>query len=190
MSEIDLNQHHGRFRGGHRKTEHCTTCGKKLQGRIDKTFCDISCKNRYHAVARRLKNPELRAHAKLIARNVDILRGVMRRFGREVVIELAELLDMNYQINEVTSVDLTGDNKRLFVCGFELELLPGNYVRIVRRRWMVKRDLNREKESPEIDFGTFYRRWYGRYPEWRNHWDVRWLYGLLKSLKRPKNPPS
>lgn len=59
----------------------CKVCGKPLQGRIDKKYCDINCKNQYHIDMRSLHLDEVNMEMKFLLRNRTILHELLDQKG-------------------------------------------------------------------------------------------------------------
>lgn len=55
----------------------CKICKSKLQGRRDKIFCSITCKNYYHVNLRRVTRIEAQTISRILHRNRSILLEVM-----------------------------------------------------------------------------------------------------------------
>lgn len=69
----------------------CKMCKNPVNGRSDKIFCSISCKNEYHVILRRVTRKTLGNVDKILHRNRSILLEVMgkrttqTRISREVL---------------------------------------------------------------------------------------------------------
>ena len=180
MKNEPTNCSHGHNGCGDRKTETCTTCGKKLYGRRDKMYCDITCKNRHYTIARRLKYETFRNHITMVNRNIDILRGIMDRAGHTVVMDVVSLKALKYQMDEVTTARRVGTKWKIFVDGFELEYLGAEKVRITRTMKAIQEEWLKEREDTDYDYGSFYAKWQVEYPNSKNRLDVKWQEALMK----------
>lgn len=60
----------------------CKVCGLKLEGRRDKRYCDLTCKNQYAADMRATHRNEVNIEMKFLLRNRTILKEMLDQEGK------------------------------------------------------------------------------------------------------------
>ena len=88
----------------------CIVCEGQLYGRSDKVFCDIQCKNRYHAELARSKKTIANETFKILGKNWAILASLMSASADELHINKVELARHGFDFTAVSGVDVTTNN--------------------------------------------------------------------------------
>lgn len=173
-----------------RKAEHCTTCGKELHGRTDKVYCHIYCKNKHHSAAKKVTKEYVDDHARLLAKNLKTLFGLLQEGNNRIIVGKAELEEAHFALNVVTSIEHRGGRIRLFMGPFEMEDLPGNMVQFTILNTMEKNVRESLERISDEKLGHFFRRYLIKYPEERNSLDVKKIQDIERreGLKDPDPP--
>ncbi len=129
----------------------CIVCEKFIFGRSDKVFCDIQCKNKYHAELARSKKTIANETLKILAKNWAILSTIMGECVSELHINKVELAEHGFDFTAVSGVDIATNNIRFDV--FE-------YTWCYRANQEIKITLNK-KQIPISPF--IFKRWKYRY---------------------------
>ena len=88
----------------------CIICERKLIGRSDKVFCDISCKNKYHAEIRKTKNRLAKDTFDILSSNWYILTGLMQENKDKLLVNKMVLDKLGFRFNYVSEVRSKGQN--------------------------------------------------------------------------------
>ncbi|MGV3631341.1 MAG: hypothetical protein ACO1O6_09045 [Bacteroidota bacterium] len=88
----------------------CIICEHKLIGRSDKVFCDIRCKNKYHAEIRKTKNRIAKDSFEILSSNWYILTGLMQENKDKLLLDKTILDKMGFRFNYVSEVKNKGHN--------------------------------------------------------------------------------
>ncbi len=89
----------------------CKICKAPLHGRIDKIFCSIQCKNRYHFSLRRDTNKAAKISDKILHRNRSILLELMGKNIRQKKVTRILLDQKKFNYNYVTGYYVNSRNK-------------------------------------------------------------------------------
>lgn len=86
------------------KQARCLQCGNLLTyGRVDRVFCSLTCKNRYHNRHRGPdRNKEIKKVFRILENNRDLLEKLLKMGLRNV--DRLTLLHLGYNINYFTSL--------------------------------------------------------------------------------------
>jgi hypothetical protein len=129
----------------------CVICSSVLVGRSDKRFCDIKCRNYYHAEVRRSVKSVVSETMKILKHNYVQLTGMLGEKDSCVVDRLA-LERKGFRFNYVTDAELLG--------GIIYYSLFGIRYRLYKKRVYISVDSNRKPVSPFI-----FERWNREYAE-------------------------
>ena len=101
-------------------TKPCLTCGEKLTGRIDKKYCNASCRNDFHN--RRLPvNNAIEKHISAnLRKNRMILRDLIKKGINEIPLREIEFYGFNF--NGITGFEEPTPGKIILHC-YEFNLL-------------------------------------------------------------------
>ena len=80
----------------------CVFCGRELNGRSDKKFCDDACRNNYAYKRNRNDNDFINKINKSLLCNRNVLRSITRR-GRKIV-KKQILVDKDFDFNVITGL--------------------------------------------------------------------------------------
>ncbi len=125
----------------------CVICNKQLFGRSDKRFCDIQCKNYYHAQVRKSVKTISSETIKILAKNVVILEGIMGEEKDSCIIDQLALERLGFRFGFITNIDDKYGIMRYEVFAF-------SYRFIKKRRIEITVDRKRSEASPFI-----FKRW-------------------------------
>jgi hypothetical protein len=85
--------------------KNCLACNKPIKGRIDKKFCDDSCRNNYNNRLNNYSIPIVRNINNILRRNRRILEKLLSSAeNEEVIIERKELTEKGFQFEYVTEL--------------------------------------------------------------------------------------
>ena len=97
-------------------SNNCIICKKPLEGRSDKKFCSVYCKNQYHIRLRRSTAKAVTDINRILARNRSILLEILgKKFGQKKIPRI--LLDkrkFNYKYHTHSFINSKG--KTYFYC--------------------------------------------------------------------------
>ncbi len=82
----------------------CLNCGIKLQGRADKKYCSLSCKNAFNATQRRQTRSVTRDVDRILHRNHEILQTIMGEKRKKMMIARLELTKMGFHFDYLTGI--------------------------------------------------------------------------------------
>ena len=92
----------------------CLQCGKRLQGRQGKKFCDTYCRAAYHNNRRRSAENRLTAVNRILRRNWRIL-SILNPQGRSTL-RKAYLMEQGYDFNYFTNIYRTKKGRIYYFC--------------------------------------------------------------------------
>lgn len=125
----------------------CVVCNKQLFGRSDKRFCDIQCKNYYHAQVRKSVKTISSETIKILAKNSVILEGIMGQEKDSCVIDQLALERLGFRFGYITNAT---DNYGIL----RYEVFAFSYRFVRNRRVEITVDRKRSEISPFI-----FKRW-------------------------------
>lgn len=129
----------------------CIICEKALFGRSDKVFCDIKCKNKYHADLGKSQKTIAKETFKILAKNWAILASLMSATADELFVDKVELARHGFDFTTVSGVDITTKNIHFDV--FE-------YTWCFRTNQQIQITLNKKQTSVSP---FIFKRWRYRY---------------------------
>lgn len=86
----------------------CIECGKNLNGRSDKKFCDDGCRNTHHNRLNNIQPSTVRQINSILRKNRKIIRHLLPKTG-EVKIPEQSLELMGFNFDYCTNVQLVED---------------------------------------------------------------------------------
>lgn len=92
----------------------CLDCGKVLQGRSDKKFCDDYCRNNYNNKQHREANAQIRKVNAILRKNRKILK-TLNPNGKAKV-RKQELMVKGFNFNYFTNIYTTRKGHTYFFC--------------------------------------------------------------------------
>ena len=111
----------------------CLLCKDKMQGRSDKKFCSIDCKNYYHIRLRQVTSKATKQIDDLLHRNRSILLEILGKRGKQMKVS-KEVLDkkkFNYKL--VTGYHLNTRNKMVnYVYDFSWSIFSDKKILITK----------------------------------------------------------
>lgn len=125
----------------------CCVCDTKLKGRIDKAFCDYTCKNEYHKEIRKKSKQAGNITIKRINRNYDILSLLMGENTSKYCINRMELVRLGFDFQSISGYE---QNKY----GLKLQVFEYSWYLTKNQNVMVYRDPDHVPISPFV-----YKRW-------------------------------
>lgn len=143
------------------KTERtCIICERKLIGRSDKVFCDIKCKNKYHAEIRKTKNLLAKDTFEILCSNWYILTGLMQENKNKLLVNKTVLDKLGFRFNYVSEVKNKGHNLDYYLFNISYRRLKHQLVYVEKikapanavspylfKRWERKIDLKNFKDN-------------------------------------------
>ena len=131
----------------------CVICNRRLIGRSDKVFCDIRCKNYYHAEIRKSARTVVRETVSILKNNYIIITGLMGADADKMTIDRLPLEKSGFNFNHITGVRLDSAIPIYYVFEYAFSLLENNRVEF-------HVDTGREVFSPFV-----FRRWARKFTE-------------------------
>lgn len=90
----------------------CLECGKQLLGRLDKKFCDDSCRNSFNNAKNRVKNALIKRTNSQLRKNYQILTKYNTTDKTTVAKQTLALEGFNFEL--FTSIYITKANKMYY----------------------------------------------------------------------------
>ena len=113
----------------------CKMCRERLTGRRDKIFCDIYCKNDYHAKLRSVTAEATLQIDNILHRNRSILLEIMGKRSTKKKISRLFLDDKNFNFDFVTGYHINIKKKHVnHVYDFSWLIFSDEEVLITRKR--------------------------------------------------------
>lgn len=75
----------------------CLSCGKTIQGRIDKKFCDDYCRNSYNNQLKAVSNNLIKNINNALRKNRNILASILEKQGDTAKITKEKLVQAGFQ---------------------------------------------------------------------------------------------
>jgi|GEM_PF-362010 len=132
----------------------CAVCNRQLEGRSDKIYCDIKCKNHYHGQKRREIKNVYEVYGRIAYNNAEILSSLMNESNDSLEISELELQRIGFNFQNVSS----------------WECRNGVYIfKIFNYSWYYKDKKQNtviiSKDNAVTDVSPFmFKRWSTRYP--------------------------
>ncbi|AEV97463.1 hypothetical protein A4D02_35900 [Niastella koreensis] len=98
-------------------TKNCLACNKPIKGRIDKKFCNDSCRNNFNNRLYNYSIPAIRNINKILRKNRQILEELLSGLENKVlVIERKDLSEMGFQFEYFTELFYPDKKERYYYC--------------------------------------------------------------------------
>ena len=130
-----------------RETKKCCVCDKTLIGRSDKVFCDIQCKNKYHAEVRKHTQTAAAQTTKILNKNYVILCLLLGENCKRFKIKKLALETAGFNFNIISGLDKT-------TFGPKMKIYEFSWYYSTEDNIVVMRDNEQSPISPYI-----YKRW-------------------------------
>ncbi|MES2587581.1 MAG: hypothetical protein V4622_01295 [Bacteroidota bacterium] len=125
----------------------CCVCDSKLFGRSDKVFCNVNCKNKYHAELRRHNKTVSKETIKILNKNYQTLCFLLGKNCSKFKINKLELERKGFNYEIVSGFSQTKFGFKLKIYEFSLYITHHNQV-------IISRDSEQSEISPFV-----YERW-------------------------------
>jgi hypothetical protein len=125
----------------------CCVCDKKLFGRSDKVFCDIHCKNNYHAQLRKNTKTATATTTKILNKNYVILCLLLGENCRRFKIKKLQLEKDGFNFQTISGFEKTNLGQKMKIYEFSWYYSTDDNI-------VVMRD---NEQSPIAPF--VYKRW-------------------------------
>ena len=102
-------------------TQTCTYCGKEMIGRVDKRFCDDTCRTSYHNQQKQEEASQIRPVNSILNKNRSILKTLNKTGKSKVNKEM--LLKAGFNFDYLTRMYTTKKGSTYFFC-YEQGYLP------------------------------------------------------------------
>ncbi len=90
------------------KCRKCIQCSTPIEGRSDKIFCGINCKNNYHKNQREYRKVNSESVLQILQKNYTILEGVSEGKSEPFEIKKSYLAKLGYAFDYFTSNNSSG----------------------------------------------------------------------------------
>ena len=110
----------------------CPSCSGEVNGRSDKRFCEVKCKNKHHADARKLFAPRLKNTTKVQKRNIIILEGILGKTANRMKIHKDALFKVGFDLKTCSRSYLKGAKIIREIGEYQFELLKSGIIEVVR----------------------------------------------------------
>lgn len=127
----------------------CLICSKQLFGRIDKVFCDITCKNHYHSEIRRTTRTIMSETFKIINKNWQIITSLMTEKAYRFKTKKLTLQRLGFDFNTITSYNMQLNKITFGLYNYEFYFGQNDTITITRNKdhssispYLFKRLLN------------------------------------------------
>ena len=114
----------------------CEDCGKALLGRIDKKFCNDSCRNAHYNKVNRISNNQVRQINRILKKNRDILAQLNPEETTKTKGKVLTRLGFNFEY--YTNIYTTKTGKTYYFCydhGY-LPLEADNYTLVIKKEYV------------------------------------------------------
>jgi hypothetical protein len=112
----------------------CQSCGKVLKGRVDKKFCDDTCRNNYNNVQNSDRNNYVRNVNTILRKNRKILEVLLPSGEKTANIARQKLREKGFDFNYQTSVLQTQKGTYTFCYEYGYLPLDGDWLLLVKRK--------------------------------------------------------
>lgn len=130
----------------------CCVCEKTLYGRSDKVFCDITCKNKYHASVRKHVKTVRKETIKILTKNYNILAYLKGKDSERFMVKKLELQRMGFNFDVISGLET---NK----FGIRMNVFEFSWYYSKNQNITVFRDKSQQEISPFV-----YKRWELNFP--------------------------
>ena len=114
--------------------KNCLACDKKLQGRVDKKFCNDYCRNNYNNSLKSVNSNIVRNINNMLQKNRRILEGVLGADGM-VKVTKEKLTQQGFNFKYITHT-YTNKKGNIYFFNYEYGYLPleGDWFLVVKRK--------------------------------------------------------
>ena len=130
----------------------CCVCEKQIYGRSDKVFCDITCKNKYHASVRKHVKTVRKETIKILTKNYNILAYLIGKDSERFMVKKLELQRMGFDFDVISGLET---NK----FGIRMNVFEFSWYYSKNQNITVFRDKSQQEISPFV-----YKRWELNFP--------------------------
>ena len=102
-------------------TQTCAHCGKEIVGRLDKKFCDDTCRNAYHNEQNKDEAAQIRPVNRILKKNRSILKALNKTGKSKVNKDM--LLKAGFDFDYMTRLYTTKKGSTYYFC-YEQGYLP------------------------------------------------------------------
>ena len=93
----------------------CPVCKGEVNGRSDKRYCSIKCKNKHHRIAFLLNKPMTDEKNRRLLRNLTLLEGIVTNENNFMTIHKSALIKLGFDTSSITGVEHQGKTT-IFEC--------------------------------------------------------------------------
>jgi hypothetical protein len=129
----------------------CCVCDKKLFGRSDKVFCDIHCKNKYHAEMRKHTKTASAETTKILNKNYAILCVLLGENCKRFKVKKLHLETHGFNFQTISGLEKTTLGQKMKIYEFSWYYSKDDNI-------VVLRDSEQSAISPFV-----YKRWENQY---------------------------
>jgi hypothetical protein len=129
----------------------CCVCDKKLFGRSDKVFCDIHCKNKYHAELRKHTKTASAETTKILNKNYAILCVLLGENCKRFKVKKLHLETHGFNFQTISGLEKTPLGQKMKIYEFSWYYSKDDNI-------VVLRDSEQSAISPFV-----YKRWENQY---------------------------
>ena len=129
----------------------CPVCKGKVEGRTDKRYCSIKCKNKHHRIAFLLNKPMTDEQNRKLLRNLTLLEGILSNEQNAMKIHKASLIRQGFDMGSCTGVEIRGKT-HIFSCYHFRYMLCEDGMLLVVRNQQISDYMPGFYERYEIDY--------------------------------------
>lgn len=129
----------------------CCVCDKKLFGRSDKVFCDVHCKNKYHAEMRKHTKTASAETTKILNKNYAILCVLLGENCKRFKVKKLHLETHGFNFQTISGLEKTTLGQKMKIYEFPWYYSKDDNI-------VVLRDSEQSAISPFV-----YKRWENQY---------------------------
>ena len=129
----------------------CCVCDKKIFGRSDKVFCDIHCKNKYHAEMRKHTKTASAETTKILNKNYAILCVLLGENCKRFKVKKLHLETHGFNFQTISGLEKTTLGQKMKIYEFSWYYSKDDNI-------VVLRDSEQSAISPFV-----YKRWENQY---------------------------
>ena len=122
-------------------TQTCAYCGKEMIGRIDKKFCDDTCRTSFHNLQKQEEATQIRPINSVLKKNRSILKSLNKTGKSKVNKEM--LLKAGFNFEYLTRMYTTKKGATYYFC-YEHGYLPldnGWFMLVIDKRHEASKDV-------------------------------------------------
>ncbi|MGB0933877.1 MAG: hypothetical protein ACPGU5_06315 [Lishizhenia sp.] len=117
-----------------RKSEACSVCNVKLNGRKDQVFCGRECQNVHHKETKEALFYSEQLSNKRLIRNCVILEGILTDNIKKVSVHRDALFQHGFDSNSFENESWKGNKRIRYIGPFSFWLLKNGMIQIKRRK--------------------------------------------------------